>query len=180
MPAQTPTAEEQRAALQRFAEETLQRLYVEHPDAKAQVEAAAGYAVFQLNVVNAVLVIGQEGRGMLVSNKSRIPTYMRALRAGTGPGVGYQELRQVFVFANEESMEMFLVGKEAGGDLSAGFTLGTANSQQSFNPFVTTYQMNDAGFAVQANWGGTVYVRDAELACEGGECPALPARAGAT
>jgi lipid-binding SYLF domain-containing protein len=168
------SVEEQRAMLLRYADETLARLYAEHPDAKAKVEAAAGYAVFQLYAVNAVMLIGQEGRGVLMNNKTRVPYYMRALRAGTGPGVGYQELRQVFVFANEGSMEIFLVGKEAGGDLSAGFTVGTANLQQSFNPYVTTYQMNDLGFAIQANWGGTAYILDPDLACEGGTCPPLP------
>jgi lipid-binding SYLF domain-containing protein len=171
MPDKAPTAQEQRDAIYRYAEETLERLYAEHPKAKAEIEAAAGYAVFHLNAVNAVMLIGQTGRGVLVNNKTRVPYYMRALRAGTGPGVGYQELRQVFIFANETAMELFLLGKEAGGDLSAGATLGTLNVQQSFNPYVSTYQTTDFGFAVQANWGGTVYVLDPDLACDGGCAP---------
>jgi lipid-binding SYLF domain-containing protein len=171
-----PTAEEQREAIRRYSDESLERLFAEHPAAKAQLEAAAGYAVFELNSVNAVWVIGQLGRGMLVNNKTRVPHYMMAMRAGTGPGIGYQELRQVFVFANETSMEMFLLGNAAGADLNASATLGTMNVQQSFNPFVTTYQTTDVGFAVQANWGGTVYVSDPDLACEGGTCPPLEAR----
>jgi hypothetical protein len=123
MPDKATTAQEQRESMPRYAEETLERLYAEHPKAKAEIEAAAGYAVFHLNAVNAVI----------------------------------------------------LIGKEAGGDLSAGATLGTASVQQSFNPYVSTYQTTDFGFAVQANWGGTVYVLDPVLACDGGVCPAMSA-----
>lgn len=164
----------QRESIQQHAEETLVRLYAEYPKAKAEVAAAAGYAVFDLSSVNAVLLVGQKGRGMLVNNKTRVPTYMKALRAGTGPGLGYQELRQVFIFKNETAMEQFLVGKAAGGDVSASATVGTSNVQQSFNPYISTYQITEKGFAVQANWGGTAYLADPDLACGAGGCPPLP------
>lgn len=167
--------EQRRESIRKHADETLARLYAENPKARAQVASAAGYAVFDLSSVNAVLLVGQKGRGILVNNKTRIPTYMKALRAGTGPGLGYQELRQVFVFANEAAMEQFLLGKAAGGDVSASATVGTSNVQQSFNPYISTYQITEKGFAVQANWGGTAYLPDPDLACEGGGCPALPA-----
>jgi hypothetical protein len=47
--------------------------------------------------------------------------------------------------------------------VSAGATVGTSNVQQSFNPEIRVYQLNDKGFALQANWGGTAYVADPEL-----------------
>src|SRR5262245_48973588 len=152
-----------RESIDRHAQETLDKLYAEYPDAKAKVEAAAVYAVFDLSAVNVVLLVGQQGKGVLVDNKSKERTYMKALRAGTGPGLGYQQLRQVFVFANEGALGQFKLGGGAGGDVSAGATLGTANVQQSFNPFINTYQMTEKGFAVQANWGGTAYLVDSEL-----------------
>ena len=164
----------QRDSIQKHADETLVRLYKEYPKAKAEIAAAAGYAVFDLSSVNAVLVVGQKGRGVLVNNKTRVPTYMKALRAGTGPGLGYQELRQVFIFKNETAMEQFLLGQAVGGDVSASATVGTANVQQSFNPYISTYQITEKGFAVQANWGGTAYLADPDLACESGACPPLP------
>ena len=167
-------AEQQRESIQKHAAETLARLYREHPKARAEIAAAAGYAVFDLSSVNAVLLVGQKGRGMMVNNKTRIPTYMKALRAGTGPGLGYQELRQIFIFANETAMEQFLLGKAAGGDVSASATVGTSNVQQSFNPYISTYQITEKGFALQANWGGTAYLADPDLACDEGRCPALP------
>lgn len=173
-PDQASGVEQRRESIRKHADETLVRLYAEYPKAKAQIEAAAGYAVFDLSSVNAVLLVGQKGRGILVNNKTRIPAYMKALRAGTGPGLGYQELRQVFVFANETAMEQFLLGKAAGGDVSASATVGTSNVQQSFNPYISTYQITEKGFAVQANWGGTAYLADPDLACDAGGCPPLP------
>jgi len=165
---------EQQQSIRKHADETLVRLYAEYPKAKAEIAAAAGYAVFDLSSVNAVLLVGQKGKGILVNNKTRVPTYMKAARAGTGPGLGYQELRQVFVFANATAMEQFLVGKALGGDVSASTTVGTTNKQQSFNPYIKTYQITEKGFAVQANWGGTAYMADPDLACGASGCPPLP------
>ena len=164
----------QQQSIRKHADETLVRLYAEYPKAKAEIAAAAGYAVFDLSSVNAVLLVGQKGKGILVNNKTRVPTYMKAARAGTGPGLGYQELRQVFIFANATAMEQFLVGKALGGDVSASTTVGTTNKQQSFNPYIKTYQITEKGFAVQANWGGTAYMADPDLACGASGCPPLP------
>jgi lipid-binding SYLF domain-containing protein len=152
-----------RESVDRHAQETLDKLYAEHPDARTKIASAAGYAVFDLSAVNVVLLVGQKGKGVLVDGKTKERTYMKALRAGTGPGLGYQQLRQVFVFANETALGQFKLGGGAGGDVSAAATVGTANVQQSFNPFITTYQLTEKGFAVQANWGGTAYLVDEEL-----------------
>lgn len=176
-PDKASSVQAQQESIRKHADETLVRLYAEYPKAKAEIVAAAGYAVFDLSSVNAVLLVGQKGRGILVNSKTRVPTYMKALRAGTGPGLGYQELRQVFLFKNETAMEQFLVGKAAGGDVSASATVGTSNVQQSFNPYISTYQITEKGFAVQANWGGTAYLADPDLACETGACPPLPRNA---
>jgi lipid-binding SYLF domain-containing protein len=88
---------------------------------------------------------------------------MKAMRGGTGPGVGYQELRQVFIFKSEEAITQFKVGGKVGGDVSASMTVGTTNKQQSFNPYIKTYQITEKGAAVQANWGGTAYLVDPDL-----------------
>jgi lipid-binding SYLF domain-containing protein len=162
-----------RASILKHADETMIKLYAEHPKAREEIAAAPGYAVFDLASVNAVLLVGQAGKGVMVNNRTRVPTYMKAVRAGTGPGLGYQEMRQVFIFKNETAMQQFLLG-QAGGDVSASATVGTANRQQSFNPNITTYQMTERGFAVQANWGGTAYLADSELACNPAPCAALP------
>jgi lipid-binding SYLF domain-containing protein len=155
--------EQQRTAIREHERRTLERLYAEYPDSRKEVESAAGHAVFDLSAVNAVLFVGQKGRGVLVNHENKAATFMTAYRAGTGPGLGYQQLSQVFIFKSAAAVSQFSVGETAGGDVSAGATIGTSNVQQSFNPEITVYQLNDKGFAVQANWGGTAYVADAEL-----------------
>ena len=141
----------------------LEKLYAENPAAKAEIEAAPGYAVFNIGTVNALVVVEAHGRGVLFDKKTPKPTFMLTARAGTGPGLGYQRLYQIFVFKNETAMAQFKVGDAAGGDVSAAATLGTAGKQYSFNPYITVYQVSEKGFAVQANWGGTAYMVDPNL-----------------
>lgn len=152
-----------REALHAMARSGLDQLYAHDPKARAAVEGAAGYGVFDISSINVVLVVGARGKGVIVDNASRQATYMRTARAGTGPGVGYQNLYQVFVFKSREAMEQFKLGGKAGGDVGASVTAGTAGEQISFNPYITVYQVSRSGFAVQANWGGTAYFVDPDL-----------------
>lgn len=154
---------QRRLQVNEMTREALERLYAQNPEAKAEIAAAAGYGVFDISSVNVVLLVGATGQGVITDNKSGQKTYMRAIRAGTGPGVGYQRLYQVFVFKNAAALAQFRLGDKAGGDVSASATVGTANRQYSFNPYITVYQVSEKGFAVQANWGGTGYVIDPNL-----------------
>lgn len=141
----------------------LDKLYAVNPAAKAEIESAPGYAVFSISTVNALVLVEAHGKGVVVEKKNGKSTYMLTARAGTGPGVGYQELYQIFVFKNETALAQFKVGDSLGGDVSASATLGTAGKQYSFNPYITVYQISEKGFAVQANWGGTAYLVDPNL-----------------
>jgi lipid-binding SYLF domain-containing protein len=153
----------QRDALAKFADESLGKLYAVSPNAKKELESAPGYAVFDLSAVNIVLFVGQRGKGLLVDNKSKKRTYMRATRAGTGPGIGYREIRQIFVFKTAAAMEQFKLGKAAGGDVGAAVAMGKESGALSFNPYIDVYQITEKGLAVEAQWGGTVYVVDPDL-----------------
>jgi len=141
----------------------LEKLYAQNPAAKAEIEAAPGFAVFNISTINALVLVEAHGSGIVVDNKTGKQTYMLTARAGTGPGLGYQELYQIFVFKSEAALSQFKVGDTGGGDVSAAATMGTAGKQYSFNPYITVYQVSEKGFAVQANWGGTVYVVDPNL-----------------
>jgi lipid-binding SYLF domain-containing protein len=155
--------QERRTKTESMATSALEKLYAENPQVKGEIEKAAGYGVFDVATVNVVLIVGASGPGMLVNNKSKKKTFMRALRAGTGPGVGYQELYQIFVFKTASALEQFAMGDKAGGDVSASVTAGTSGKQYSFNPNITVYQLSEKGFAIQANWGGTGYIVDPDL-----------------
>ena len=154
---------ERRLQVNDMASAALEKLYAQDPKAKTEIEAAAGYGVFDISSVNVVLLVGATGQGVIVDQKSGQKTYMRAIRAGTGPGIGYQRLYQIFVFKNATALSQFRVSDTAGGDVSASVTAGTSGKQYSFNPYITVYQVSEKGFAIQANWGGTGYVIDPNL-----------------
>lgn len=156
-----PSASEKRAAILKMRDETLERLYRDQPDSRAVVAKGAGYAVFDAAGVNLVLYVGGKGAGVLVDNATAQPVYMTMVRAGTGPGLGYKEFKQIIVFKTRGAMELFT---SAGIDVGASFDFGDfANTGQSFNPNFQIYQITEKGFTVQANWGGTKYFKDAEL-----------------
>ena len=75
-----PTSDEakqaERDARLKLASTGLEKLYRLQPEAKAAVEGGVGYAVFEVDSIYAVLFVGQKGKGVLVDNASKKPTYM--------------------------------------------------------------------------------------------------------
>ncbi len=160
----TPEEKEaERAARIKLMETALGKLYALNPEARQEIEQAVGYAVFDITATYAILFVGQRGKGVLIDNATRKPTYMSSLRAGTGPGVGRQRLYQVFVFKSKEAMSQFKLAGGLGGDLSASVSTGKDGMVRSFNPTISIYQVPESGLAVQASWGGTVYSVDSQL-----------------
>jgi lipid-binding SYLF domain-containing protein len=159
--AEGDSKESRRDAILKMRDSTLERLRKEQPDSQAALDKAPGYAVFDATGVNLVLYVGGKGAGVLMDNKTGKPTYMSMVRAGTGPGLGYKEFKQVIVFKTPKAMDLFLT---AGVDVGSSFDFGSiAAKGQSFNPDFALYTITEKGFTVQANWGGTKYFKDAEL-----------------
>jgi lipid-binding SYLF domain-containing protein len=160
----TPEAKEaERAARRKLADEALQKLYEVEPEARKAVEGAAGYAVFDITSIYALVFVGQKGKGVMFDNATKKATYMISSRAGTGPGVGKQRVFQIFVFKSKGAMEQFIAVGGLGGDVSATYSAGKAGAVRSFNPTIDIYQIPESGIAVQASWGGTVYKVDGDL-----------------
>jgi len=155
--------EAERSARLKLAAEGLDKLYRLQPDARAAVAKGAGYAVFEVNSIYAIMFVGQKGQGVLFDNATKKPTFMLSTRLGTGPGVGKQKVYQVFVFKSKSAMEQFVLAGEAGGDLGASVSTGTGGMTRSFNPSIDIYQIPESGMALQASWGGTVYTVDDQL-----------------
>ncbi|MCC7486627.1 MAG: hypothetical protein IT529_16775 [Burkholderiales bacterium] len=153
---------EQKARL-KIGADGLERLYKLQPDAKAAIEKAAGYAVFDVTSIYAILFVGQRGTGVLFDNATKKPTFMSSLRAGTGPGVGRQRVYQIFVFKSKGAMDQFMLAGGTGGDVSASYSAGRDGMVRSFNPSIDIYQVPESGMALQASWGGTVYSVDEQL-----------------
>ena len=155
--------EAERSARLKLAAEGLDKLYRLQPDARTAVAKGAGYAVFEVNSIYAIMFVGQKGQGVLFDNATKKPTFMLSTRLGTGPGVGKQKVYQVFVFKSKSAMEQFVLAGEAGGDLGASVSTGTGGMTRSFNPSIDIYQIPESGMALQASWGGTVYTVDDQL-----------------
>jgi lipid-binding SYLF domain-containing protein len=160
----TPEQKEaERSKRLKMAETALEKLYKLQPEARAAVEKAAGYAVFDITSIYAILFVGQRGTGVLFDNATKKPVFMSCQRAGTGPGAGKQRVYQVFVFKSKEAMGQFTLAGGLGGDVSGSVSTGTGGMVRSFNPSVDIYQVPESGMAVQASWGGTVYSVDSDL-----------------
>lgn len=163
-PKLTPAEKQaERDARLKLAAEGLEKLYAVQPDARAVVEKGAGYAVFDVTAIYALLLVGQKGKGVLFDNATKKPTYMLSARAGTGPGIGKQRVFQIFIFKSKGAMEQFVLAGGLGGDISASASMGTDGGVRSFNPQIDIYQISVSGMALQASWGGTAYTVDSDL-----------------
>jgi hypothetical protein len=160
--------ENKRQEILSMAEETLARLYKEHPKAEDEIKNAYGYGVFEGHSVNLIMYVAGKGVGVVYDNKTHTPIYMDAIRAGTGPGVGFKSLHFVLIFDNELVFDQFTtVGLQmsAAGDASlkvAGKGAGIGEAI-SLIPGVSAYQLIDTGLVVQANWGATEFLKDPAL-----------------
>ncbi|HTR44458.1 MAG TPA: hypothetical protein VMH06_02020, partial [Thermodesulfovibrionales bacterium] len=163
-----PKNEEKRRAIQSMRDKTLAELYKTNPEAKSEVESAVGYAVFDASGVNVILLVGVKGKGIAVENGTGKTTYMNMMRAGTGPGIGYKDYRMIFIFQNKKVFDQFAtVGMDAGASADATMKMGGEGKEaaytKSFNPYVKIYQITDKGLLLQANWGGTKFLKDKDL-----------------
>jgi len=154
---------EKREKILSMADKALSRLYAHNPGVRKEIEQAAGYGVFDVTAINAVLLVGSRGPGVIFDNKTGKHTFMQSMRAGTVPGLGYQELYQIFIFKSREALDQFKVSDKGGGDLMASTTVGTTAVQISANPYISVYQLSEKGYALQANYGGAVYIVDPDL-----------------
>lgn len=157
----TLAKEKKRQDILKMASETLEQIYKKHPEAKAAVEKSLGYAVFDNSGVNLVLYVAGKGTGVAFKDKTADPIFMTMVRAGTGPGVGYDDYKQLLVFTADGAFEEFTT---VGVDVSASGNLGPLYSgSTSFNPYIKSYHVHEKGFDVQVNWGGVYYVKNKGL-----------------
>jgi len=150
------------------AEDTLVQLYKSKPEAKKAIESAYGYAVFSNTGYNVILYVGGKGAGVAFKNSDKKPVFMTMLNAGTGPGVGYVDYRQVLVFSSKTLFDQFItVGLNTSASANATIKVGKADVDESgaieLMPGAHLYQINEKGIDIQANWGGMKYFKDSHL-----------------
>jgi len=162
------TIVEKQQAVVDMEEETLARLYMEAPEAKAKIEKAAGYGTFSNANVNLIFVSAGGGYGVVVDNSTGQRTYMKMALGGVGLGLGAKDYRQVLVFKTREVLTKFVdSGWEFGGHADAaakaGQSGGEASGEGALGKDIEAYSMTEAGLAVQATVSGTKYWKDKNL-----------------
>jgi lipid-binding SYLF domain-containing protein len=147
---------EKREAILKMADTGLNSLLKQNPKIAAEIKKSAGYAVFNADNVNVVLLVLSNGDGVLFQPGQK-PFFMSERKAGEGLGAGYQKQYQVLIFKNQDAIKQFTAAKGVGGDINANFSAGSGGKQRSINPNVTTYLVGESGYDLQANWGGSLY-----------------------
>jgi len=148
--------------------DTLDKLYRLHPDARQQIASAEGYGVFSNVGVNLILLSAGNGWGVVRDNRSGQDIYMKMVSAGIGIGLGVKDFRGVFVFTSREAFRRFTEhGWDASAQADAAAKAGRKGEAFAgaieIAPGIKLYQITEHGLALQATIQGTKYWRDAEL-----------------
>lgn len=166
-PGKELTTPEKKNAINKMADENLQRLYTEKPSTKDEVKKASGYAAFSNANINIIFASGGGGYGVVVDNATGNKTYMKMGSGGLGIGLGAKDYRQVMIFNTPETMNKFIEkGWVFGGHADAaakGKEKGGEKSGEGIAGQVKVYSMTEAGLALQATVAGTKYWKDDEL-----------------
>ena len=162
------TPAEARAEIQKMRATTLERLYKVHPAARADVQKAAGYAVFSNVGINLILLSAAGGSGVAHDNHSGKDTYMKMVSGGFGIGLGVKDFRGVFVFSTTEKLNQFTnsgweASAQADAAAKAGDKGGAAAGAITVAPGVNLYQLTENGLALQATIQGTKYFKNDDL-----------------
>ncbi|MBS0189987.1 MAG: hypothetical protein JSR52_02445 [Planctomycetes bacterium] len=165
-PSGNTTAEKQSSTLT-MRDQALARLEKDHPEAKAQLAGAAGYAVFQTIAMGAG-VGGSNGFGVAEAHDTGKHTFMRMSSNTINAGVSAQENQLVLIFKDKATYDKFVAGGwQWGGSASSGVKGTDSGSMKNeaggSNDNVTVYQMTKTGFALTANLGGARFWPDSSL-----------------
>lgn len=160
--------EQQRADIQKMANETLERLYASQPSAKKAINNAAGYAVFSNFGMKILFAGGGSGKGLAVSKKSGQETFMKLIEVQAGLGKGIKKFRLIWVFENQADLDGFInTGWEVSGQATAAAQAsgegGAFAGAMSVRPGVWLYQLTDDGLALELTAKGTKYYKDDNL-----------------
>ncbi|MCY2927614.1 MAG: hypothetical protein NT031_19675, partial [Planctomycetota bacterium] len=153
------TAAEKRSSIELMTRDTLERLYVENPEARKEIKTAPGYAVFEKNKIDVLLVSGGGGYGLAVDGKSAKRTYMKMGMGGVGPGLGAKDYRVVMIFPSEYVFRKFVdsgwqFGGQAEATAKAEGSGGDAAVSRTFAD-VKIYQLTEKGLLAGATATGS-------------------------
>jgi lipid-binding SYLF domain-containing protein len=148
----------------------LDELYKLHPEAKAKIKHAVGYAVFSNVGINVVFASFAGGTGIVIKHGliMNSETFMRMGSAGIGLGLGLKDFRAVFIFSDAAKLDSFV---QYGWDFSGQADAAAKSDQKgaaitgaaTVIPGVEIYQITKNGLALQATLQGTKYWKNSDL-----------------
>lgn len=160
---------EKRAFALQMHNDTLNELYREQPQAKRQIENAAGYATFS-NINIQLLFFGSgNGYGVAVDRYSGKKTYMKMLQASAGLGIALKDFREVIIFNSDRDFTNFIVH---GWDLGIGAGAGAKSDETGaeatgavsvVSDSIIIYQLTKSGIELRTSVNGKKYWLDDEL-----------------
>lgn len=162
------SAAEKREKVLSMREEVLSELFVQRPQARAEIDDAEGYAVFSNVGVQIFLLGGGGGRGVVRDAKSGQDTFMKMATASVGIGLGIKDFRAVFIFHSRDALNDFIehgwdFTGEADAAARSGDKGGEIGEAASVRKKVSVYQFTDGGLMLQASLHGTKYWQDKKL-----------------
>ena len=160
------TPQEKRQAVNAMRNDVLSELYQVRPQARREIAAAPGYAVFSNANINIIFASFSGGYGV-VTDKPGKQTFMKMGEAGIGLGLGVKDFRAVFIFHKRADLDNFVSsGWEFGGHADAAAKAsdkGAAVGGEALFDGITVYQLTKSGLALQATVKRTKYWKDDEL-----------------
>jgi lipid-binding SYLF domain-containing protein len=161
--AQDDEAAQRRTEIDTAAQATLDKLFMEKPDARGLYDRATGYAVFTATKAG-FLVTGGGGTGVAVHKGTGKRTYMRMGTGGVGLGIGAQRYDLIVLFEDDAQLTRFMSG---GWDASASAQAAAGSDgitlTSSFVGGVAIFQITDRGLMAQADVSGTRFWVSDEL-----------------
>lgn len=160
------TKAQQQAEVRSKASATLNDFYKADPKLKAEVQKAAGYAVFTTYGLS-FLVGGAGGKGVAHDNKTKKDVFMHLAQASAGLQVGASDTRYLFLFNDQKSIQQFIdSGWEAGAQGGAGAGAGSAGSAGGGGGQFTggtMYMLTKTGLQAGGAVAGTKVWKDGDL-----------------
>jgi lipid-binding SYLF domain-containing protein len=150
------------------AQGALSALYAMQPNARREIERAAGYAAFSTFGMKLMIAGGTSGKGMAVNKRTGTQTYMRMLQVQGGLGFGVSKNQLIFVFTSEQALSNFIntgweFGAEANLSAMAGGEGGMFTGAAQISPGVYLYQITETGLNATLTVAGTKFFVDSDL-----------------
>jgi hypothetical protein len=160
------TPELTRQKLDTIAQETLDRLFLEQPQAQALFDQSAGYAVFDSRRSVLLGITAGFGRGVAVEPATGRRVYMRMATGGVGLalGLGGFQRQIVILFETPADFERFVTnGYDATADSGAMVGDETRGEEVRFVQGRSIFILSTKGWKVSATAAGTRYWKDPAL-----------------